>query len=453
MSIRCQRILYVVLLAAGCLLVGGCSAKAPDSKIAPQTELADISRFPQDLRIYADAAGGEKSLLSPRAQASHYARFNKLWFSPWDSKPPRPGQKKLALVAPRDWGQGNASGYAGNLRRWAPEAQAKLLANARESAYPSCFVPAITVRNTALRALPGEQPLFGDPSRPGQGYPFDLFRYTSLPVGMPVLITHTSADGAWVFVENAVCGGWMPTKDAASIDESTRQQYRAHGQTAFVREGVTLRDEAGRFLALANVGTVLPAAEDGGAVLVPVRDADGAARLCRARVTPRDAVRMPLALTPDAVARIGNEFMGRPYGWGGLNGERDCSALTRDLFTPFGIWLPRNSSRQRREWSQVSLEGLTSAEKIGALLERGRPFASLIYAPGHIMLYVGEMNGTPIIFHAMWGIRTDGDGKIAGRFLVGQVVVTSLTPGKELRNVQKKNLLLNRIRNFTVLDE
>ena len=29
-------------------------------------------------------------------------------------------------------------------------------------------------------------------------------------------------------------------------------------------------------------------------------------------------------------------------------GDRDCSALTRELLTPFGIWLPRNSVAQAR---------------------------------------------------------------------------------------------------------
>ncbi len=45
------------------------------------------------------------------------------------------------------------------------------------------------------------------------------------------------------------------------------------------------------------------------------------------------------------VAKIAKEFYNEPYGWGGKMMTRDCSAMTRDFFTPFGIFLMRNSSK------------------------------------------------------------------------------------------------------------
>ena len=52
---------------------------------------------------------------------------------------------------------------------------------------------------------------------------------------------------------------------------------------------------------------------------------------------------MPIAMTPANFARLGNQILGQHYGWGGMLGLRDCSAMTRDLMTPFGIWLPRGN--------------------------------------------------------------------------------------------------------------
>ena len=45
----------------------------------------------------------------------------------------------------------------------------------------------------------------------------------------------------------------------------------------------------------------------------------------------------------------------QPYGYGGLYDNRDCSAMTRDLFAPFGLYLPRNSSEQARGGKVVPL--------------------------------------------------------------------------------------------------
>ena len=38
--------------------------------------------------------------------------------------------------------------------------------------------------------------------------------------------------------------------------------------------------------------------------------------------------------------------------------ERDCSSTLRDLFTPFGLWLPRNSGQQAGEGIYISLKDL-----------------------------------------------------------------------------------------------
>lgn len=67
-------------------------------------------------------------------------------------------------------------------------------------------------------------------------------------------------------------------------------------------------------------------------------------------------------------------MMGQHYGWGGMFGLRDCSAMTRDLLAPFGIWLPRNSVAQARTGSVLPLEGMSTAEKKPPYCVTASPF-------------------------------------------------------------------------------
>ena len=163
---------------------------------------------------------------------------------------------------------------------------------------------------------------------------------------------------------------------------------------------------------------------------------------------------VPLPLTAEAVARIGNEMMGQPYAWGGLDGKRDCSALTRDLMAPFGIFLPRNSSAQGRAGRPIPLAGMSNEEKEAAILREAPPFRSLIWLRGHIGLYIGSYQGKAMLFHSMWGLRTkDASGGCDNRAVVGKTVVTTLRPGSERPDLCTPGSFLDRIEKVAVLPQ
>ena len=174
---------------------------------------------------------------------------------------------------------------------------------------------------------------------------------------MPLLVVHTSADGAWVFVETGLVSGWVPTEDTAVTDAPFRSRYENGTYAVIVRDDVPLVDELGRYVTTGSLGTMLPLSGGSGSslrLLVPVRDPQGRAVVVPVRVSPSDAVRKPIPLTARAAAEIGNRMMGQPYGWGGYLFNRDCSLAMRDLFVPFGVWLPRNSSAQAKAWQFIS---------------------------------------------------------------------------------------------------
>lgn len=470
------RRLACLLLCTALATAAGCGGK----RTIPTREgempewmgtIRDLRTFPQDLRPFARKAGGSAPLLTEREQRIQDERFNRIFFGPWDML--KTSVKRRDMIAPLR----RARGYKYDGVRWTQEEWNAIARNANGDHFPSMRANAITVRYTDLREVPTHMPRYAEPTPDPRANPFDYNQYSLLPVGTPLLIAHSSRDGQWFYVETPVAAGWVDARDAAFTGEDFQTRYRQRPLAALLRDKVRLD---GTQAAYAHIGALLPLASstpsltpppEGGkaagspktatrpetgteprwTVLVPEKGPDGYARLTRASLSLQEAAPKPLPLTPDALASVGNVMMGQRYGWGGAFGNRDCSALTRELFTPFGIWLPRNSLAQCRTGKQISLEGLTPKAKERALLEKGSPFLSLVWMRGHIMLYVGPHNGRPAIFHNAWGVRVVNGDDDNARFVLGRAVVTSLTPGAELPNLYRKTTFVDRLRKISTL--
>jgi hypothetical protein len=125
----------------------------------------------------------------------------------------------------------------------------------------------------------------------------------------------------------------------------------------------------------------------------------------------------------------------------------------RDLFTPFGIWLGRNSSEQGQKGGAFyDLRDKTVAEKEQEILAKGIPFVTLIWLKGHIGLYLGVAPGStePLLLHNIWGIRTADNEEKAGREIIGRLVITSLRPGEERPDVRKDDFY-SRVQGLAIL--
>ena len=233
-------------------------------------------------------------------------------------------------------------------------------------------------------------------------------------MGTLLLIAHTTRDGRWHFVECPIAAGWVAADDVAA-DAAFAHTYRDGPFAALVRDPVRLVTAGGTTVMGASARCCLlrndnQNGQDHMRVLLPQRGPDGMARTEAVTLCGRGRRPWPLPPTPGNIARLGNRMMGQHYGWGGMFGLRDCSAMTRDLLAPFGIWLPRNSVAQARTGSVLPLEGMSTAEKEAAILRYGVPFWSLVGMRGHITLYVGNYRGRPAILHDVWGVRVVQDG-------------------------------------------
>lgn len=438
----------VLFLAWGC-------AKPPPPQIPPtpprptaKGEVEDLRVLPQDLNAYVRPDTADRPLV-PREQLSlRLEGFLQEWLKPWRQGHPAYHRKDVEGIFRRFE---KSPGFNRQNTRNAPGFASGLLAAADLRAYPNTVRKAVTVRNTSLRGMPTAEARFSDPSLPGEGYPFDYLQHTALPPGTPILVTHASRDGSWLLAESSLTFGWLPASDLAFVDDNVAGEFASGRLAAVIREKTAL-PEAG---ISADIGAVFPMAAppdgSGVTVLVPARGASGMAELRRVRIQAGAAVPMPLAMTPRNVAAVGNQMMGQPYGWGGLDGKRDCSALTHDLFVPFGIYLPRNSASQAAYGGSVPLGDMENGQKESVILSQGVPFATLVWMQGHILVYVGEYKGRPVVFHNMWGLRTFSDTGRDGRLVIGRAVVTSLRAGEEEPSVGPSHILLNRVRTLSIL--
>ncbi|MEZ4598234.1 MAG: SH3 domain-containing protein [Syntrophotaleaceae bacterium] len=431
-------------LLSGCLLllVAGCGPPAT----APLGEIADLLVYSQNALHYIDAAAADQPLLEQARQQAAAEKFLINYFRPWDrSLKANPADQVFAPL--QDLHERTL--YQGNLLPYGEEKKRSLVELCDRTRYPSMDLRAVTLRDTDLRALPTQEPGFADPRQAGEGYPFDYFQYSAIPANTPVRIHHRSADRAWYLIETPHVTGWLPALDVAPVDDKFVERFRTGRYVTVLRDNVALLDTGGNFRRNASIGALLPLSPSVSSgnrrVLIGVADSGGRGIVVEAELPGESAALWPLPATQENMAGLMNQMMGKPYGWGGIAGNRDCSSTLQDLFAAFGIDLPRNSAWQMRKGATVSLEGMSPERKEELLLARGKPFLTLVGLPGHVMLYIGRQDDRAIVFHTKWGIRTvSANGK--GRHLIGKTVITSLQPGRELPDIDRpEGDLLERV--------
>lgn len=455
MRLSCSSLLYGMTSLVLVSFLGACAtsqpALPPDPMESYTGSIADLNTFPQSMAYFAQQQGKNTLLMSAEQSQAADQRFDKLYFQPWQTT--KPSAANIKFFKAELGRKGEQRGYAENLLLWDPVRWASMVENAQMERCPSMVKPAIVVRNTNLRAAPTAKPRFEHPLKPGQGYPFDLFQQSALPVGTPVVLFHATRRGDWVYAETSLACGWLASADVAVVDQGFQDKWMTGKYAVFVEDDVPLGENT--FQNSANIGTILPLVEQMGdkmRVLTVVRNTHGQAVAVPVLVNKGQAEVKPLPLTMGNLAQVADRMLGQPYGWGGMNDDRDCSQTIHDLFAPFGLWLPRNSASQAKVGAGISFDKLSVDERLQLIAREGQPFMTLLYMPGHIGLYVGQYKGQPAFFHNIWGVRTEGTMKGAsGRHILGRAVITSTMPGRELPDVLPDYLLLKRMKNMTIL--
>ncbi|PJD92779.1 MAG: hypothetical protein CK424_04160 [Legionella sp.] len=289
---------------------------------------------------------------------------------------------------------------------------------------------AIAVANTFARALPDIAPDFYHVSLPGQGFPFDNLQDSVIWVGTPLYVLSTSQDKAWSLVLTPDgYFSWIKSLDMAYVSADVMQKWQRAAQRQLVAVTATatpILDHQQHFQCSGYIGTVLPMHgqdEQAWHVFVPVKNRHHRAVIKIGKINKASAAAMPLQATPQNMAKILQQLQNRPYGWGGAFLFNDCSLEMKSIFTPFGVWLPRNSAQQAKLDATENLSVLNMDERLKVLQEKGHPLMTLIFIGGHVMLYLGQHQEAAMTYQNVWGLAPIARDK---RYVIGKSVFLPL---------------------------
>lgn len=418
----------------------------------PTNPIADLDYLPQDCLFYLPPDASDHSLMTPEEHRSIDQEFNRTFFSPWQmEKVP-----SIEYVKSPFHHSLENPGYGKNGKKHTKGSISNLLENADLGTFPNFRQKAVTTRSTAVRELPTLEPRFDRLEEVGKGYQlFDSLQHSAIPPNTPLGVFHRSKDRHWVWAISHHGGGWISSRHIGVINSILENDWLKAPLAAVIKEDTPIRDGSGLLSSKVSIGTLFPQiGQDPEAHHILLAQGE----LCQdVTIKPgflpkTHAVLKPMAASPRNVALLANELLSQPYGWGGIGGNRDCSAMLKDLFTPLGIWLPRNSADQARQGTFIPLGDLSPEDRESRIISQGSPYFTLIWAKGHIALYIGTFGGKAIIFHNTWGIPTrDASGR-EGRKIIGKAIISTLHLGKELPHIDpEKGVFLNRLEGMTLL--
>ncbi|WP_131130563.1 SH3 domain-containing C40 family peptidase [Helicobacter pylori] len=377
--------------------------------------------------------------------------YLKAWYSPWLDAKIKSNKKEVFWILKE---MNKSIGYGEDLKPNAKAFNDELIKSMDIEHYPSAKIKAVVVRDSDVRAVPTNKPYYLSQ----KGYPFDRYQNSLIFQGTPVLITHFNLDKTYAHIQSSFVYGWIKVSDLAYMrDKDIELLTKLKNYVMPIKDKIPLYTDYGDFYTDARVGelfALIPQSQN--ASQNPqkkelkaygfLRDAKGYAALQSVILDEKDFFVFPKAFNSENMAYFIDTMLGQKYGWGGLLGNRDCSAFTRDSFANFGILLPRNSYAQSRYANNyVDLSSMKAKEKEDYILKNATPFGTLIYLKGHIMLYLGTYNHQAIVAHSIWSVQTQKHFKTLSH-KIGGVVITSLWLAEEHNGAfSKKKLLIDRV--------
>jgi hypothetical protein len=297
----------------------------------------------------------------------------------------------------------------------------------------------LIVKRTDLRVFPTDEISMSTPAN----YEFDRFQHSSLSPGTPIGIYHLSKDSIWAYAQTPFIRGWVRLTDFATATkksevsdyEEEKDRLVITGSFVKIFEDPLFQDP----VFISQMGTSFPLLDLPGSsgmagqyylIRIPFREIDGQLTFRKGYIPwNEDVHRGFLPYTQKNMAYQAFKMLHQPYGWGEMFGARDCSRFMMDLFSTFGILMPRNSKLQARVGISLGqLEGKTIKEK-KKILDRAIPLATTLRLPGHIMLYLGKEDAKYYVIHNIWGIqRAVWFGPSVEK--IGRTVVSDLSLGK-----------------------
>ena len=449
---------FLVLLLAFWFIA--CSSKSEKTQIPiPKKELEikteqvcvdiysdkiyDLENIPQDIGQFTKKLDDNISFYDIQK------KYEKYYFRVWN----RPPNEKVQQIKWPFKSYKVGSSYGENLQLLDEDFFKKMYKNANFENYLTVRKKAVTLKHLNIRAFPTKRPLLRDPLLAGEGFPFDYLQNSTVFANKPIFISHFSKDKEWAYIFSSFTSGWVKSADIVFMDKKYTDEWQKAQQIFITKENVPIYNTDNEFLFNSKIGMMLPLIEelqDSYIVLAISKYKNSKPLYMKAKISKNISHNGIMMLTKENLNHIISEVSTSNYGWGGMYGQRDCSSTMRDIFTPFGIWLPRNSSQQAKVGKVISLKGLSDEEKIDLIKEKAIPFQTLLYKKGHIVLYVGTYDGDIVVLHNTWGIKTKKNGT-DGRIIIGKTVLSTLEIGKYQKDYDEDSSLLRNLLSLNIL--
>ncbi|MBF0570722.1 MAG: SH3 domain-containing protein [Candidatus Omnitrophica bacterium] len=307
----------------------------------------------------------------------------------------------------------------------------------------------LVVHYASQRFLPTKQGLYEEKDE----FDFDQLQNSALDVGTPVAVVHSSADGLWYYVLTSISDGWVEARDIALGDVNQVREFAGDKDFAVIikpKADIFLNESMTNYYDYVRMGVHLPLSSvDSGRVTVnvPVMAADGTLLVKEAYMNAEDVNPGFLPMTARNIYKQALMMLNQPYGWGDMYGEQDCSRFLQMVFATMGIALPRDSKDQMQVSSRVvDFDEKSNDRKKITAITKAPAGNTLLAMKGHIMLYLGTVDGKPYVIHDTTGYKQAVDQKEVN-FVIDRVIISDLSLGQ---GTQKGSLLRRLLRTVTI---
>lgn len=300
---------------------------------------------------------------------------------------------------------------------------------------------ALVVTRSDMRTYPTDDSYY----RKKVNQNLDRFQENGLFPGDALAILHISADGDWAFVQSYNYAAWVRVENIAVGDREEIQQYKDSDRFLVVTGDKVWTPFNPEIPALSEIqldmGIRLPLADPvsiennlygqnpytSHTIVLPTRTPEGKLLLRQALIARNQDVNHGfIPFTRENIIRQAFKFLGERYGWGHSNNARDCTGFVMEIYKSFGIYMPRNTGQQgEASFGQNTrfTEDSSKEEKLLAL--KHMDVGDLIYVPGHVLMYIGDVDGEPYVIHDVSLFRYEDEN---GDYYEGTLNSVSVTP-------------------------
>ena len=272
----------------------------------------------------------------------------------------------------------------------------------------------ICIKRSTIRNIPDETFYSDDPSF----WYDDVNQISGILMNEPVLILWESKDKNWYLIQTYYSAGWIHKSDIALCTDEEFAKYFDYAkkdkndfvtitEDQFLLQGDCVIEKTGSNVVL-FMGTYLHTADwdsinlteqfkeriphSSYLVEIPYKKDDETLGTKLAAIPAGVCCKGLMPYTQANIINLAFKSLGKRYGWGGMENERDCTGYTKDLYRCFGFNFGKNSAAQAAmPGKTIYMNKLSDTQKKAVLDEL--PVGTLLYYYGHVFIYLGKDDG------------------------------------------------------------